>query len=324
MPSLAKQLTSGDRRALAKAITLIESTKSEDREDAVRLLNQLMPATGQSIRIGLSGTPGVGKSTFIEAMGMRLINAGYKVCVLTIDPSSRITGGSILGDKTRMQTLAKHPNAYIRPSPSGQTLGGVARRTREVMFACEAAGFDIVLIETVGVGQSETAVAEMTDIFLLLLQPAAGDELQGIKRGIMELADIIAINKADGKLVSAANDTAQSMLQATRYLKRRHPEWDIPVIPCSSTSHNGLDQIESSIFEFVELIKANGQFKLQRKAQSLHALEEEISAQLLQQLHTHVHYPEKLKALQKGVKDYSITPASAAQQLIESLLQTKP
>ncbi|MDB0047716.1 methylmalonyl Co-A mutase-associated GTPase MeaB, partial [Porticoccaceae bacterium] len=195
---LADQIKAGDRRALAKAITLVESTRADHRQQAAALLEALMPDTGKSIRLGISGVPGVGKSTFIEAFGNHLIKLGHKVAVLAVDPTSAVTGGSILGDKTRMETLAFAENAFVRPSPAGKTLGGVTRRTRESLLLCEAAGFDVILVETVGVGQSETAVADMTDMFLLLLLPAGGDELQGIKRGIMELADLILVNKSDG------------------------------------------------------------------------------------------------------------------------------
>ena len=198
----------GDRRALARAITLIESTRADHREQAEAQLAALMPHCGHSVRVGISGAPGVGKSSFIEAFGLHLVNEGHRVAVLAVDPSSRVSGGSILGDKTRMEDLSRNESAFIRPSPAGRSLGGVARRTRECVLVCEAAGFDVVIVETVGVGQSETAVAEMTDLFLLLLAPAAGDELQGIKKGIVELADMILVNKADGDLVEAANHAA--------------------------------------------------------------------------------------------------------------------
>ena len=206
--SLAEQVRAGDRRALAKAITLVESTRKDHREQASSLLEALMPYSGDSIRVGISGAPGTGKSTFIEVFGNHIIEQGHSVAVLAVDPSSAVTGGSILGDKTRMETLAFAEQAFVRPSPAGKTLGGVTRRTRESMLICEAAGFDVVLVETVGVGQSETAVADMTDMFLLLLSPSGGDELQGIKRGIMELADLVLVNKADGHQTAAAAQTS--------------------------------------------------------------------------------------------------------------------
>src|SRR6188472_250749 len=211
---LADAVRAGDRRALARAITLVESTRADHRDDAVELLDALMPATGEATRVGISGAPGAGKSTFIEALGMHLVDAGHRVAVLAVDPSSTRSGGSILGDKTRMEELSRRPEAYIRPSPSSGTLGGVARRTREAMLVCEAAGFDVVVIETVGVGQSEVAVAGMVDLFVLLLGPGAGDELQGVKRGIVELADVVVVNKADGALADLARHTAADYTHA--------------------------------------------------------------------------------------------------------------
>src|SRR5689334_4752463 len=205
---LARAVRAGDRRALARAITLVESTRADHRADAVALLDAILPATGASTRVGISGAPGAGKSTFIEALGMNLVDAGHRVAVLAVDPSSRRSGGSILGDKTRMEMLSRRSEAFIRPSPSGGTLGGVARRTREALLLCEAAGHDVVLVETVGVGQSEVAVAGMVDVFVLLLAPGAGDDLQGVKRGIVELADVVVVNKSDGDLADLARHTA--------------------------------------------------------------------------------------------------------------------
>src|SRR5688572_30248365 len=219
LETLAQRVRDGDRRALARAITLIESKRPDHQEQAEQLLERLLPATGDAVRLGISGTPGAGKSTLIEALGAHLIEHGHKVAVLAVDPSSRRSGGSILGDKTRMQRLAQAPQAFIRPSPAGATLGGVTRCTREAGLACEAAGFDLVVIETVGVGQSEDAVADMVDCFLFLLAPGAGDELQGIKRGVVELADLVVINKADGELLAAAK-RAQADYQAALQLLR--------------------------------------------------------------------------------------------------------
>ena len=239
---LIDAVLSGERRALARAITLIESTRSDHHVEANRLLEALMPHTGNSIRVGISGAPGVGKSTFIEALGNHVIDQGHKVAVLTVDPSSAISGGSILGDKTRMETLARRPEAYVRPSPSGNTLGGVTRRSRETLLLCEAAGFDVIFVETVGVGQSETRVAEMTDMFVLLLQPGAGDELQGIKRGIMELADLVLINKADGPLKRIAEESSVEFRNALRLLRPRIEGWKVPVQTCSSLERDGIDE----------------------------------------------------------------------------------
>ncbi|PWC95248.1 methylmalonyl Co-A mutase-associated GTPase MeaB, partial [Azospirillum sp. TSO5] len=220
---LAEAVRSGDRRALARAITLIESTRADHRATADALLAALLPYTGNSVRLGISGVPGVGKSTFIEAFGLHVIGLGHKVAVLAVDPSSQRTGGSILGDKTRMVDLSREANAFIRPSPAGTTLGGVARRTREAMLICEAAGFDVIVVETVGVGQSETAVADMVDLFMLLLLPAGGDELQGIKKGIVELADLVVVNKADGDLAATARHTVADYRHALALL--RHGDW---------------------------------------------------------------------------------------------------
>jgi LAO/AO transport system kinase len=220
---LAQKVLAGDRRALARAITLIESTRADHRAAAEALLARLLPASGKSVRLGISGVPGVGKSTFIERFGLQLIDAGHKVAVLAVDPSSKKSGGSILGDKTRMQELARSPAAFIRPSPTGGTLGGVARRSREALLACEAAGFDVAIVETVGVGQSETAVADMVDMFLLLLLPSGGDELQGLKKGIVELADLLLINKADGELEAAAGRAAAEYTSALNLLRPTSP-----------------------------------------------------------------------------------------------------
>ena len=232
----AERLRAGDRRALARSITLIESTLPERRAEAAALLDEVLPATGNAVRLGVSGTPGSGKSTFIDELGTRLTAAGHRVAVLAVDPSSRRSGGSIMGDKTRMERLARDPAAFIRPSPSGGTLGGVARRTREAALVCEAAGFDVIVIETVGVGQSETAVADMVDCFVLVAAPGGGDELQGIKRGIMELADVVVVTKADGDLVPAANRTAADHRHAVHLLHGAHPP---PVLSGSAFTGGG-------------------------------------------------------------------------------------
>jgi LAO/AO transport system kinase len=236
----AAAVASGDRRALARAITLVESTKAADQREAEALLTALLPRTGGSMRIGISGAPGVGKSTFIEALGMYLTGLGKTVAVFAIDPSSRRSGGSILGDKTRMEKLSREPRAYIRPSPAGTTLGGVARRTRESMLLAEAAGFDIVLVETVGVGQSETAVADMTDLFVLLASPGGGDDLQGIKRGVMELADLLIVTKADGDLLASAGRAAADYQAALHLMRPKHPGLWPKVLMVSSLAGQGV------------------------------------------------------------------------------------
>ena len=321
--ALATSLLAGNRRALAKAITLIESSNTEDRKAAINLLDSVSIHTGNAIRIGISGSPGVGKSTFIEALGLRFINAGHRVCVLTIDPSSRLTGGSILGDKTRMNQLSNHADAYIRPTPSGARLGGVARRTREAILLAEAAGFDIVLIETVGVGQSEISVADMSDLFMLLLQPASGDDLQGIKRGVMELADMIVVNKADGKLEHAANSTASSYLQALSLMKSKPKnqtcQWTVPVLRCSSTLGSGLDEVQAHIKNYICTLKQHDVFESNRQTQAEHWFNEEVLANLQDALATNPALEKQLIKFKQQVSTKQLTPVSAAAQLIEIL-----
>ena len=245
--ALVERLLAGDCTALARAITLVESTRADHRRDAEAVIECVLPSAGKSIRLGISGSPGVGKSTFIESFGMSLIRKGHKVAVLAVDPSSRLTGGSILGDKTRMGELSRADGAFIRPSPAGRTLGGVARRTREAITLCEAAGFDFILVETVGVGQSETAVSDMVDLFCLLLQPAAGDELQGIKKGIVELADLICVTKGDGDLAPVAERTAADYRGALRMLRRLSANWKPEVIIVSGITGKGLDAVYGAI-----------------------------------------------------------------------------
>ncbi len=247
MTDLADALRAGDRAALARAITLVESTRPDHRADALHLLDEIVAETGGSTRIGISGPPGVGKSTLIEALGLHLIERDHRVAVLAIDPTSTVSGGSILGDKTRMEQLGRTDAAFIRPSPSGRTLGGIARRTREALLLCEAAGFDIVLVETVGVGQSETAVSDVVDLFLLLASPSGGDELQGVKRGIMELADVIAVNKADGHLEAAANSTCADIRNAVHLLRPRVPGIEVPVVLVSAATGAGVGDLWDTV-----------------------------------------------------------------------------
>ncbi len=284
--ALADAVIAGDRRALARAITLVESTKAAHRATADSLLDTLATTEREAIRIGLSGTPGVGKSTFIESFGLMLVERGLRVAVLAVDPSSARTGGSILGDKTRMDRLSRHPNAYIRPSPSQSHLGGVARRTREAVALCEAAGFDIVLIETVGVGQSETMVAELADVFLLLLAPAGGDELQGVKRGIMEAADIILVNKADGELKQAAMRTCADYAGALRLLRRRpqDPDGFPKALTVSSLEVSGLDAAWAEIDALVSWRRKTGHWQARRAEQARHWFQEELRYSLLGRL----------------------------------------
>lgn len=256
--TLADEVLAGDRRALGKAITLVESTRADHRSEATELLEAVLPHTGEGYRLGISGPPGVGKSTFIDVFGCHVIDAGHRLAVLAVDPTSTRSGGSILGDKTRMEELARRPEAFIRPSPAGRTLGGVARRTREAMLLCEAAGFDAVFVETVGVGQSETAVAEMVDLFCLLAGPGAGDDLQGVKRGIMELAELIVVTKADGDLAAAANRAAADLRHALKLMRPLHTEWTPEVISTSSMTGVGLDDVWRAVVEHRAALSGGG------------------------------------------------------------------
>jgi len=318
---LVDQLIDGDRRALSRAITLIESTRPQDRRDALHLLERIMPYTGKATRLGISGTPGVGKSTFIEAYGQQLINSGQRIAALTIDPSSRLRGGSILGDKTRMPVLANDPSAYIRPTPSGSLLGGVARRSREVIALCEAAGFDTVLVETVGVGQSETEVANMTDIYLLLLQPASGDTLQGIKRGIMELADIVVVNKADGTLLPAARESASHYMRALSLMTDKMPDWQCPVVLCSSLEKTGLDTLQQKIDEYLQIAHENGHFQARRAQQLNYWLEDETIASLIDRFKQDPAIQTRFSALDAAL-EAGKSPAAIAADFAKQILNS--
>lgn len=317
-------LRSGDRRALARAITLLESTRAEHRAAAERLLRNVMPYTGDSIRIGISGAPGVGKSTFIEAFGNRATERGHRVAVLTIDPSSSLSGGSILGDKTRMETLAANPRAFIRPSPAGQTLGGVARRTQEALLVCEAAGFDFVIVETVGVGQSETLVAAMTDVFLLILLPAAGDELQGIKRGIMELADIVIVNKSDGDMARRASAAAADIKHALGLIKRRLAAWQTPVVVASSLENTGIDEVQNHIAQYRALLETDGALQERRRQQARDWLWHETREQLLAELKKDGTVEQTLEGMLREVSDGKLPASIAARKLIATFLRETP
>ena len=264
---LSKLIFSGDRKAIANAITLVESTKHEDQDSASHLLTLIESQQNQSIRIGISGPPGVGKSTFIEAIGHSVLESDERLAILAIDPSSTISGGSILGDKTRMESLSRNENTFIRPSPSGGNLGGVHRSTRESVSILEAAGYSVILIETVGVGQAETEVFEMTDIFLVLLSPGGGDELQGIKRGIIELADILVVNKADGNLEATSRSTVLDYKNALKLLKPRIQGWNVPVLPCSALEKNGVEQIWNEVINLKDHLLKTGQLEKNRLEQ---------------------------------------------------------
>jgi LAO/AO transport system kinase len=318
---LADKIRSGDRRALARGITLVESRREDHRLSAEKLLDRLLQTTGKSIRLAVSGPPGVGKSTFIEAFGQYLIDEGHKVAVLAIDPSSKITGGSILGDKTRMTELAKRKEAFIRPSPAGETLGGVARRTREAMLLCEAAGFDIVIVETVGVGQSETAVAEMTDMFLLLLSPGGGDDLQGVKRGVMELADLLIVNKADGDLAAAAERTASDYAHALRLMHALHADWQPSVVKCSSLKGQGMKEVWDKVHAFRKATTRSGEFDIRRREQAKDWLWQEVSDGLLERLKADPDLADRLARLETKVGQRRASPAAVARSLLSSFFK---
>ncbi len=311
--ALAAAILAGERRALAKAITLLESTRAADRADADELLNVLLPNTGAALRIGVSGVPGVGKSTFIEALGLRLIGAGHRVAVLAIDPSSSLSGGSILGDKTRMEKLAAEEAAFIRPSPSAGTLGGVAEKTREAMLVCEAAGFDVVLVETVGVGQSETAVAGMTDCFVLLQLPNAGDDLQAIKKGIMELADFVVVNKADLDAAAAARAASQ-IAGALRLFGGRAAG---RVVQISALTGQGLVELWESVRSVADARRASGEFDARRRQQAEAWLWDIIRGRLLQDFRAHPAVRAVLPTVERDVAAARIAPSAAARSLLE-------
>ena len=309
------------RRAIAKAITLLESTRADHRAQADDLLTALLPHTGKSFRLGISGVPGVGKSTFIEALGLYLIEQGHRVAVLTIDPSSTVSGGSILGDKTRMERLSVHEQAYIRPSPSSGTLGGVAEKTREAMLVCEAAGYDVVIVETVGVGQSETAVANMTDMFVLMQLPNAGDDLQAIKKGVMELADLVAINKADLDAVAAQRAQLQiksAMLLLGLFGSHDDKNWHPKAIQLSALKAQGVDKFWEAVTEFRTLQTANGKLVTRRQAQSLAWMWERIDAGLKQAFRQNPQVKALLPSLINEVREGRMAASTAARNMLNA------
>ena len=319
--ALADDVLKGNRRALAQAITLVESSRQDHRAAASALLELLMPHAGNSIRLGISGVPGVGKSTFIEALGNHVIDEGHRVAVLTVDPSSAISGGSILGDKTRMELLSRRPEAYIRPSPAGTTLGGVTRRSREALVLCEAAGFDVIIVETVGVGQSETRVAEMTDMFMLLLLPGGGDELQGIKRGIMELADLILINKADDDLQALAGRSAAEYRSALRLLHPRSADWKVEVKTCSARDGLGITEAWEVALQHREVMQASSQFSARRAAQARDWMWSEINDSLVAALQGDPEVRKQIPALEAAASEGRTPPTIAARQLLDIFLK---
>ncbi len=314
------------RRAMAKAITLLESTRTDHRASADELLTAILPHTGKSFRLGISGVPGVGKSTFIEALGLFLIKQGHRVAVLAVDPSSTVSGGSILGDKTRMEHLSVHPDAYIRPSPSSGTLGGVAEKTRESMLVCEAAGYDVVIVETVGVGQSETAVANMTDMFCLLQLPNAGDDLQAIKKGVMELADLVVINKSDIDLNAATRAEAQ-ITSALRLLgmhgnpdnmHHNETQWHPKVVKISALLGQGVDAFWTAVSEFKGLQVNNGRFGVRRQQQALSWMWERIDTGLKQTFRAQPRVQALLPDLSQQVGAGQLAASTAARQLLSA------
>jgi LAO/AO transport system kinase len=315
---LSKQIVDGDRRALARAITTVESTRADHRDEAAALLTELLPNTGGAIRIGISGAPGSGKSTFIEVFGLRLIERGHRVAVLAVDPSSTRTGGSILGDKTRMEELARADAAFVRPSPTAGTLGGVARRTREAMLLCEAAGFDVVMVETVGVGQSEVAVAGMVDLFILLIAPGAGDELQGIKRGIIELADIVVVNKHDGELAPAAKTTATDYGSALRLVRSKTSAWTPRVVLASAVEGSGIDELWSTVEDFRSSLEATGDLERRRAEQAREWMWSEVSESLMDSLRHDERVAGLVRRLEKEVTAGELPPAAAAREILDA------
>ncbi|MDX1736835.1 MAG: methylmalonyl Co-A mutase-associated GTPase MeaB [Alphaproteobacteria bacterium] len=318
--ALADNILDGNRRALARAITLVESTRLDHRDQADQLLEYLLPHTGNAKRIGISGVPGVGKSTFIEAFGEFILDKGHKLAVLAVDPSSRVSGGSILGDKTRMEMLSRRKEAFIRPSPAGRSLGGVARRSREAMLVCEAAGFDVIFVETVGVGQSETAVSEMTDMFLLLLLPSGGDELQGIKKGIDELADMVLVNKADGDLEKTAQRSRADYQSALRMLRPLTADWQVPVETISALHHKGLEESWGHIASFFSQMTDNGVLEARRKSQAAAWLWNELRDGLVDQLRRNPRLKSELEIAENEVKSGHQSPVAASRRLISSFL----
>ena len=315
--ALAERLLDGDRRALAKAITLVESTRADHGEQAAMLLEQIMPHTGNSIRLGVSGAPGVGKSTFIESLGNALTDWGHQVAVLAVDPTSAVSGGSILGDKTRMETLSVNPKAFVRPSPAGRTLGGVTRRTRESLLLCEAAGYDVIIVETVGVGQSETAVSDMTDMFLLLLSPGGGDDLQGIKRGIMELADLVLVNKADGDQARLASQTVADYRGALHFMQARTPSWTPQVESCSALNNKGMDEVWTIVKAFRGALTESGELAVLRAQQARAWMWAETAELLIVGLKNHSAVKSLVPTLESAVLKGELPATVAAQRLIE-------
>lgn len=316
--TIAKGVRKGNIRSLAKAITLIESRNPEHSTDAVALLDSLLPDSGNSIRVGISGVPGVGKSTFIEALGMHLLAEDHKVAILAVDPTSQLSGGSILGDKTRMEELSREQNAFIRPSPSGDTLGGVARKTRETMLLCEAAGFDVIIVETVGVGQSEVTVASMVDFFLLLQLPNAGDELQGIKKGVMEVADAILVNKAEGDNRPKAELARQQYENALHLFRPKSGNWIVPALLCSALHNQGITEFWQTVVDFRDKMQTSGELEAKRNLQANDWMWTLVMDDLKELFMRNKHVGAMLEQVQAGVSHGTTTPSAAAKRLLET------
>lgn len=316
---LAVSVLTGDRTALARAITLVESNAPHHRAEAKTLLQALMPHTGKSIRVGITGVPGAGKSTFIEALGMYLIEQGHRVAVLAIDPSSSISRGSILGDKTRMEKMARQANSFIRPSPAGEASGGVARKTRESILICEAAGYDVVIVETMGVGQSEIAVRAMVDFFLLMQITGGGDELQGIKKGVVEIADAIVINKADGENKAAAKIAQREMINALHYLTPATPGWTPRVLTCSALTGDGVAEVWKMIREFRDATETSGFFQQRRQDQYLKWFRELLQEGVVELFKKHPELKKELMLSEKSIARGKISPPAAADELLSTL-----
>lgn len=317
IPELATKIRAGDRAALARAITLVESTRADHRDAAQQLLLELTPEAGRALHVGITGVPGVGKSTTIEALGMYLIGQGHRVAVLAVDPSSTRTGGSILGDKTRMAQLAVQPEAYIRPSPTSGTLGGVAKATRETIVLLEAAGYDVVLVETVGVGQSEVAVANMVDTFVFLTLARTGDQLQGIKKGVLELADVIVVNKADGEHAIEAKAAARELSGAIRLIYPRDTLWRPPVLTMSALHGDGLAAMWDTVLKHRETLSAAGQFEARRRAQQVDWTWTMVRDTVLDRVLSNPAVKAHRDEVERQVRDGELTPALAAQRIID-------
>ena len=317
MSQLAHDLLAHDRRALARAITLVESTRTDHRNESDELLAEIIAHTGRSIRVGISGAPGAGKSTLIETLGLNLVAAGHRVAVLAVDPSSTLSGGSILGDKTRMDELVRQEEAFIRPSPTGGTLGGVARRTREAMLCCEAAGFDVVIVETVGVGQSEVAVESMVDCFALIIAPGGGDELQGIKRGIVELADLVIVNKADGDMAAVAKSTSADYANALHLLRPKTNAWNARTVLCSALEKRGIDDVWTAIADHQETIRASGDLDIRRSEQSRSWLWSEISESLIDRLRADAQVAAVIAEVEAAVVAGTLPASVAATRVLD-------